>query len=143
MSNPSASREVTFQAWQLRDFLNTGHHFSKLVDETTRQVINHLTKETFRTVRVASSIIITARDKRAARSRSSPIDPLAELQQTWLEDWAIDRATFRAATTQQQRLFDPPSTGNTPDRTKTPTGNPQAPPSISQDLATGTEEVIC
>ena len=39
MSNPSASREIIIQGWQLRDFISTGHQSSKLIDETSRQVI--------------------------------------------------------------------------------------------------------
>lgn len=121
----AASRETVVQAWQLRDFIKSGHQSGNLIDHITRKVIDHLTKDTFRPAR---TIVSTVRDQRS-RSRSASVDPLADLHQTWPEDWAIDKAsirtsvrTFQEATTQIRRLFDPPSTGNTPEASTSPQG---------------------
>ena len=113
------TRDIVVLGWQLRDFLATGHQSGRLVDEGTRQIIKYLTKDTFRPPRIASQG--SSRAQRA-RSRSSSLDPLAELDQTWPEDWAVDRSVvrqaildFKAATSHIQRLLeDPPSTGTTP-----------------------------
>ena len=124
---------MVIQAWQLRDFINSGHQSASLVDPTTRQIIDHLTRNTFRPARVVSSSL--ARDQRA-RSRSTSVDPLSE-QQTWPLDWAVDRTSvrssvraFQSATTQIRRLFDPPSTGTTPERRASEFGrhSPQSSP---------------
>ena len=135
LATSSTPRDIVVQAWQLRDFISSGHQSSGLIDPTTRLVISHLTKDTFRPARSSSSA--TTRQQRA-RSRSSSLDPLAELQQTWPEDWAIDRTTvrlavrsFEAATRDLRRLFeDPPSTGATPHN------SPAATPLTEEPVAT-------
>ena len=145
MPDPSklASREIITQAWQLRDFIASGHQSTSLIHQTTREVIQHLTRNTFRPARVLSSAK-SAREKRA-RSRSSSLDPLA--QSTWPENWAIDRTSLRKAIrsfeTATVKLRDPPSTGNTPvagrspSQSATPLSTPETagdPPLLQLDL---------
>ena len=131
----------------MRDFIKSGHQSSDLVDHISKRVIDYLTKDTFRPARTTAPALATARNQRArSRSTSLGLDPLSELQQTWPEDWAIDKTSvrnsvrhFQSATAQLRRLFDPPSTGTTPLKEIRPL-SPEGPPPAR--LVQGLQEIL-
>ena len=93
----------------MRDFIASGHKYSKIIDSVDRQVVEELTKDTFRPARAATSSSL--REERA-RSRSSSVDPLGE--PTWPLDWSVDRPglrqsikAFQASTAELRQQFDP------------------------------------
>ena len=104
-----------------RDFAASGHKFAKTIDSVDQQVIERLTKNNCRPTRSATPSLLPeaeqakgkARDDRA-RSPSSSIDPLGDLEQIWPLDWAVDPSSVRkvikalqAATADLRLQFDP------------------------------------
>lgn len=112
-SNP-VSRDTVLLAFQLAEFLGTGHQFSSLFTDEIRQSISTIEKTNFRPPQISRGIR-SARDERA-RTRSKSVET-----QSWPSLWALDRSAIRAAlktfeqgTHSLRRLWDPPSTGETP-----------------------------
>lgn len=144
---------MVIQAWQLRDFITTGHQSAGLIDPVTRKIIQHLTKDTFRPARAPTGQAIptstgpfsakaAAREQRA-RSRSSSVDPLGDLlQQTWPQDWAVDKAavrsaikSFQAVTTHIRRPYELSEDQQAPDRSEERRDQPERRNSPSQTSA--------
>ena len=118
----SIQPQVFILAWQIRDFIDTGHQYQSIISTETREVVDFITKGTLRPPQPAST-------SSSSRSRSqSPNQP----RQTWPLDWAIDRPKLRLALKafqhSTQKLHLPPSTGNTPpdlvEQSSSSTANP-------------------
>lgn len=111
--NP-VTRETVILAFQLSDFLETDHSFTRLFSENTRRLVFQVIENKLRPPQISRGIS-TAREDRA-RARSQSVEA-----QTWPTSWAIDKSSLRSSlklfeqnTRSLQRLEDPPSTGTTP-----------------------------
>ena len=83
------------QAWQIRDFIASGHRDSRYIEQSIKDTVQELTKNT---LRPANSSTDSSRDRRTrSRSSSLSVDPLAAPKQTWPEEWAVDRTELRKA----------------------------------------------
>lgn len=137
----SVSNEVLTTAFQLRDFIASDHQFATEINPRGRNIIQYLTSKRLRPARPitttttipAATTASLSRDQRQ-RSRSVSFNEL-----DFPSDWATDRPTFRyavkafgQATSGLRKLFDPPSTGNTPERPTTPLSELTPAPDRSQ-----------
>jgi len=120
-SSNIASRDTVVLAFQLDEFIQSGHAFAGEVDDITRHIISHLIRRNFRPAQPLRSL--NPREQRARlRSTEAP---------SWPSDWAVNVTAFRAAITRfqagtqatRQFLEAPASAGNTP---------PSSPPSSGQ-----------
>ena len=138
----SVSRDTVIVAFQLDEFINSGHIYAESIDELTRHVIFHLVKNNFRPAQQGR--VLSARDRRN-RSRSQSVEA-----PSWPSDWALDRSIFRGALSKfekdteyhHRQLQEPPSTGNTPPGTPPSTASNLSGNSGATTRATSAEETI-
>lgn len=133
------SNEVLVTAFQLRDFIASDHQFATEINARGRQIVQYLTDKRLRPARsIPSTTAASASRDQRHRSRSVSFNEL-----DFPSEWATDRPSFRYAvkafghaTASLRRLFDPPSTGNTPERPTTPLSDLTPLPSPSAQSTT-------
>ena len=128
-SSVDVLRETATLAFQLSDFLATGHRHCARLDDISRHIIREIVKNNLRPAQ--PSRLLTARDNRQ-RARSQSLET-----QSWPSAWAVDKTAFRLAVVNfeedtsvyRRRLQEPASTGNTP--APSPESTPPLPPTPS------------
>ncbi|KAL8697256.1 MAG: hypothetical protein Q9201_007217, partial [Fulgogasparrea decipioides] len=90
--NLAVNRKVAILAYQLNDFISTGHNFGHLIPDSTKQVIEELARKYFRPPSSTGQTFLTG----ARRARSSSLEPISEAP-SWPSDWAVDKPLLRKA----------------------------------------------
>ena len=108
-------------AYQLNEFIKTGHSHLKLLKPEVENLVHYLTTYTFIPLELAkrASFVSDSLSHSRARSKSLGVDVTV-----WPSNWAIDKPAFQkdlkrfiSLTEQLAKLLTPPSTRSTPEST--------------------------
>ena len=128
-------RSTVATAFQIDDFLRTGHNHLSLLKASTDGCVHYITTHLpLARPKQQATAAGSSREQRA-RSRSESVEPTSSI--TWPGDWGLDKATFRAAlkkfdlaTAELSELLKP-----SPDQSEE--GPTSSQPSADQDVIMG------
>ena len=124
------SRDTVILTFQINEFIQTKHNFVTQVriQDVVLEALAYVIKHNFCPPVQYSG----ESSKHRTRSAETP-EP-----RSWPANWAVDKSAFKQAVSQFEqgcrplrRLFEPPSTGNTPSGTPERSGTPEASPPSS------------
>ena len=86
-------RRTVKLAYQIKDFVRTGHASAGLVKPSTGEVINYITARQPRPFELAATVELNPDRERTSRSRSASLEPTSYFP----IDWPVDKPAFRKA----------------------------------------------